>query len=185
VNIGRRPSLFEETVRVVRGLLAGETVSSELLGLTDARIGVTPPEPVEWWIGAFAEPALDRAARIGDSYYAGPASIEQASRALRTYLECCETYGRTPKTLAARADVIVTADPTEARRLAEDLVARGYRGMTIDSIIAGSPEQVAERFAPFGEAGYQEMVCRCMTVPQSVAVETIGLLAEVRRLLGG
>ncbi|MCP3913341.1 MAG: hypothetical protein GY713_20625 [Actinomycetia bacterium] len=78
----------------------------------------------------------------------------------------------------------MTADPVDAGRLAEDMVARGYRGgMSIESIIAGSPEQVAERFVSYGEIGYDEMVCRCMTVPQSVAIETISLLGEVRDLL--
>ncbi|MCP3857671.1 MAG: LLM class flavin-dependent oxidoreductase [Actinomycetia bacterium] len=45
VDVRYRPSLFEETVRVVRALPAGETVSSERLGLADARIGVLPPSP--------------------------------------------------------------------------------------------------------------------------------------------
>lgn len=184
VDIRYRPSLFEETVRVVRALLAGETVSSERLGITDARIGVLPPEPVGWWIGGTAEPAVDRAARLGDSYYGGPTDPESARAVLRHYLDRCEAYGRTPTTLAARADVIVTADPADAQRLAEEIVAGGYRGgMSIDSVIAGSPEQVAERFAPLAEVGYDEMVCRCMTVPQSVALETVGLLGEVRALL--
>ncbi len=184
VDIHYRPSLFEETVRVVRALLAGETVSSERLGISDAHLGVGPPEPVEWWIGGAAEPAVDRAARLGDGFYGGPTEIEPARAVLRHYLDRCEAYGRTPTTLAARADVIVTADSADARSLAEGIVAAGYRGgMTIDSVIAGSPEQVAERFGPLGEIGYDEIVCRCMTVPQSVALETIGLLGEVRALL--
>ncbi len=63
-------------------------------------------------------------------------------------------------------------------------MARRYRGgMSIGSIIAGSPEQMAERFAPCGEIGYDEMVRWCMTAPRSAALETISLLGKIRGVL--
>ncbi len=34
--------------------------------LREARISPLPPDPIEAWIGAFAEPAIDRGARLGD-----------------------------------------------------------------------------------------------------------------------
>ena len=48
-DIRRRVGDFEETVRVVQGLLAGETVSSERFGLVDAAIAPRPMGRVEWW----------------------------------------------------------------------------------------------------------------------------------------
>jgi alkanesulfonate monooxygenase SsuD/methylene tetrahydromethanopterin reductase-like flavin-dependent oxidoreductase (luciferase family) len=183
VDMRRRPSRMEEAVRVVRLLLAGETVSSELFGIRDAAIGVRSPEPVEWWIGGSADVAIDRAARLGDGWYAGPGPAAVAIERLGTYLERCDTYDRTPTAMAARADVIVTENGATARRMGDDLLATGYRGLTRAGVTYGRPAEVAEQLAPLRDAGFTDLVCRTMTVPQPVAVETISLLSEVRRLL--
>ena len=59
-----RPSAFEESLDAVRRLLAGDIVSSSgRFKFRDARVAPRPSEPVEYWIGATAEPAIDRAAR--------------------------------------------------------------------------------------------------------------------------
>jgi alkanesulfonate monooxygenase SsuD/methylene tetrahydromethanopterin reductase-like flavin-dependent oxidoreductase (luciferase family) len=67
-NLKHRPSAFEEGLDAVRRLLAGETVRSHgRYHFDNARIAPRPPDPVEVWIGATAEPAVDRAARLGDA----------------------------------------------------------------------------------------------------------------------
>jgi hypothetical protein len=64
-NIRTRPSAFEEALDIVRGLLAGETVSSaRRFRIAEASLALRPAEPVEVWIGASAPPAIDRAARL-------------------------------------------------------------------------------------------------------------------------
>src|SRR5438445_158703 len=63
-----RPSAFEESLSIIRQLLAGEVVSSSgRFAVRDARVAPTPSEPVEVWIGASAEVSIDRAARLGDA----------------------------------------------------------------------------------------------------------------------
>jgi alkanesulfonate monooxygenase SsuD/methylene tetrahydromethanopterin reductase-like flavin-dependent oxidoreductase (luciferase family) len=47
----------------------------------------------------------------------------------------------------------------------------------------GTPAEVADQLAPFADLGFTDVVCRCLTVPQSQAIESIELLAEVRQLL--
>src|SRR5208282_4680862 len=64
-----RGRLLEEGIAVVSALLKGESVDSEPWGLSGARIAPLPPNGVEWWIGAAAPVALDRAARVGDCWY--------------------------------------------------------------------------------------------------------------------
>ena len=185
INMRRRPSLFEEKVRVVRALLAGETVSSETLGLRNATTALVPPQPVEWWIGASAPPALDRAARLGDSLYVDAGSTpHQAGEQLAVYLDRCAAHGREPRRLAVREDVFVSRDEKLARDLAERIIADGYRGgWSVDAVSYGTPEQVAEKFCLYRDFGFTDLVTRQMTVPQDLAVESIRLLGEVKAML--
>ena len=74
-NLKHRPSAFEEGLDAVRRLLAGETVRSHgRYHVDNARIAPRPPGPVDGWIGATAEPAVDRAARLGDAWLASRGS---------------------------------------------------------------------------------------------------------------
>jgi len=50
-------------------------------------------------------------------------------------------------------------------------------------VIIGNPEQAAEQLRPYKELGFTDVTCRCMTIPQEAAIETISLLGEVRNLL--
>ena len=74
-SLKTRPSRFEQTLDSVRRLSAGEEVDG-------VRIAPVPPEPLEIWIGGAAPPALDRAARLGDGFLAGPESTPDDARAL-------------------------------------------------------------------------------------------------------
>ena len=66
-------------------------------------------------------------------------------------------------------------------RLANDVVARGYRGMD-EQIIAGGVEHVAERMAGFG---VDDIVARTIAVDQPNALRSIELLGAVRELIAG
>jgi len=179
-----RISRYEETVLVVRALLAGETVSSERLRIVDARISPTPPQPAQWWIGAGADVALDRAARLGDTWYAGP-NLEpaEATERLAYFQAACERQGREPPCLPIRRDVFVAASAEDARRTGDELIAAGYRGMSGEAAVYGSPDQVADRFSRLGDIGFTDVIVRQMAVPQALAVESYHLLGEVRALL--
>src|SRR5262249_28172020 len=66
-----RPSAFEQSLDAVRRLLGGEIVSSDgRFTFREARVALRAPEPVEYWIAGTAEPAVDRAARMGDGWLA-------------------------------------------------------------------------------------------------------------------
>ena len=71
-DISTRGSLLEESIRVVKALLAGEQVESALVG-GPVRLGLRPQQPVEWWVaGGPSARAIDRAARVGDAWYGAP-----------------------------------------------------------------------------------------------------------------
>src|SRR5262245_28750340 len=66
-DIKFRPSAFEESFVAVKRLLQGETVSNDgRFKFQNARAALLPVEPVEYWIGAQAKPAIERAARLAD-----------------------------------------------------------------------------------------------------------------------
>ena len=180
---GTRGRTLVESVRVVKAILAGEPVESPLVD-GPVEVALRPAQPVEWWIGGGpATVAIERAARIGDAWYASPAlTPESAPPQLDVYLAACENEGVTARPIV-RKDVIVAAEPGRARAAADELLAAGYRGLTADQVVAGTPTEVAELLRPFAEMGFTDVICRAMAVPQPLAVETMEQLGEVRRLL--
>lgn len=178
-----RGSVLEESVRVIKALLAGDEVASPLVGAS-VTLGLRPAQPVEWWIGGGPSPrAIDRAARIGDAWYASPALDAVAAREqLGMYAEACARQGTNSRAIV-RKDAIVLAGEGAATALGARLLDAGYRGLGRSQVLLGTPDQVAAQLEPFAELGFDEVVCRCMAVPQPEALETIALLGDVRRLL--
>ncbi|MEM9035048.1 MAG: LLM class flavin-dependent oxidoreductase [Actinomycetota bacterium] len=179
-----RAARYDEALRIVDALLAGETVSSEMFDVVDARIAPIPVEPVEWWLGAGGERALDRVARRQATWY-GNADLTPTTAAerLAVFRVACERHGHEPERIAVRTDVIVLDDDAEARRLGDDLMAGGYRGLSADAVAYGSPTSVAEQLEPYVELGFTDLVVRTMAVPPETAQRSIELTGEVRRLL--
>ncbi|MEM8902768.1 MAG: LLM class flavin-dependent oxidoreductase [Actinomycetota bacterium] len=185
-RLAGRAVRYDEAIRVVDALLRGEEVTSEVFGVDAARIAPLPPDPVEWWIGAGAPKALDRVARLGACWY-GNADLtpESAGTRLDELREASARHGTTPPKTIVRKDVLVSEDGSLARRLGDDLIAAGYRGLPRDAVAYGSPAEVAEQLAVYGELGFTDVVVRTMAVEPRVAHESIRLCGEVRRLLAG
>jgi alkanesulfonate monooxygenase SsuD/methylene tetrahydromethanopterin reductase-like flavin-dependent oxidoreductase (luciferase family) len=59
--------------------------------------------------------------------------------------------------------------------MARELVAAGYRGLSMDQLIVGSPDDAAEQLAAYASVGFDEVVIRTMSVPQELALETLAL----------
>jgi alkanesulfonate monooxygenase SsuD/methylene tetrahydromethanopterin reductase-like flavin-dependent oxidoreductase (luciferase family) len=174
-NMSTRGGVLEESIRVVKALLAGDVVDSEPLGLVGGRVGLRPPGPVEWWIGGGVDVALRRAAEMGDAWYAGPGTDTDRGRAM------VGTYRAAGGGRAIlRKDALVLSDGDAARRMADELVADGYRGLTVDDLIVGGADDAAEQLAAYAEAGFDEVIIRCMKVPQDLALETLETLGPLQ-----
>ena len=185
VNPRHRPSRFEQSLDILRRLWAGETVSSEgRWRFQDARISPTPPTPIEVWIGAVADPAIDRAARLGDGWLASPhLTPEQARRQLETYLERCDAHGRERGLTAIRRDVYVGETDAEAARIGGAVIESGYRGFPPEATIVGGPETVAKALLDLGAIGYSDVIVRNLIPDQSEALASIERLGQVRAQL--
>ena len=177
-----RVPAFEESLNVIRRLLAGETVTNYgRFSLANARISPKPAEPVEVWFGASAQPAIDRAARLGDAWLASPSlSVDQAREQLHYYLERCAAHGRRPTALAIRRDIYVGESTAEAKAVLAEAVAKGYRGIAPDALVAGSIDEVVERFAALAKLGYTEVLVRHLTNDQPKVLGSLARLAKVR-----
>lgn len=180
---GTRGRVLEESIGVVKAILAGDPVDSPLVR-GPVEVGLRPTQPIEWWIGGGpARAAITRAAVMGDAWYGGPGlTPETAPAQLDVYLEACGEAEAPPRPIV-RKDVVVAAEPGRARAAADELLAKGYRGLGPDQVVAGTPAEVADRLRPFADLGFTDVICRCMSVPQPLALETIEQLGEVRRLL--
>jgi alkanesulfonate monooxygenase SsuD/methylene tetrahydromethanopterin reductase-like flavin-dependent oxidoreductase (luciferase family) len=180
-----RPSAFEESLSIVRRLLAGEVVSaSGRFTIAKASVSPRPAEPVEVWIGASAPPALDRAARLGDGWLAAPGlTLAQARAQIGHYRERCAAYGRPPAAVAIRRDIYVGESPAEARAVLDAAVAKGYRGMPSEALVAGSADEVAERFAALAALGYTDVIVRHLTNDQPRVLGSLSRLEKVRTAL--
>ena len=117
---------------------------------------------------------MERAARIGDAWYAtAGATPESLAQSMEIYRNAGGTRA------VARVDALVLDDGDEARSTAADLVEAGYRGMRMDQLIVGSPDDAAARVDTYGEAGFDDLIVRAISVPQVQALETIEHLAAL------
>lgn len=181
-----RPSMFEESLDAMRRLWAGETVSgTRRYDFVDARIAPLPPGPIEVWIGATAEAAMDRAARMGDGWIGDARSTpEEAAREAARYLELCAQYGRDPGPVAIRRDVYVGESDEEAERVAMPIIDGGYRGgFDPEWLTWSSAETVARAFQGYADSGYTHVITRNLAQDQAHALASIERLGEVRERL--
>ncbi|MEQ8841911.1 MAG: LLM class flavin-dependent oxidoreductase [Acidimicrobiales bacterium] len=184
-DLTTRGTDLDESIRVIKALLAGERVDSERFGVVGAVANPRPPSGVEWWIGAGGDGPLRRAAREGDCWYGGPHVTPAGAPAMiEIYRAEAERLGRA-SAVRVRKDVIILRDGDRARQLGDDMITRGYRGMTREMVAYGGVDDVVEQLSPFGDLGVDEIVIRCMTIEQADALETLELAGEVRAALSG
>lgn len=177
-DLRTRGRVFEERLTTIRRLLAGEEVDG-------VRVNPVTPEPLEVWIGGHAAPAIDRAARMGDAWLAGPeVDAGRAGDLAEQYRQACARHDRRPGVVAVRRDIHVGSDDTDARRVADPVIAAGYRGMAPDVPVVGGPGRVAEQFLALADLGYTDVIVRHLADDQADVLASIERLAEVRALVG-
>jgi alkanesulfonate monooxygenase SsuD/methylene tetrahydromethanopterin reductase-like flavin-dependent oxidoreductase (luciferase family) len=182
-----RPSAFEESLSIVQRLLRGETVSSSgRFVFRDARVALRPAENVEYWVGATARPAIDRAARLADGWLASPGlTVDEAADQVTFYLERCKAHGRTPTAVAIRRDIYVGESAADADEVVARVLAAGYRGLPSSALITGPVGRVVEQFKALAALGYTDVIVRHLTNDQPKVLGSLGRLRDVREALKG
>jgi probable F420-dependent oxidoreductase len=186
--VDRRVRRLVESVAVMRELWARDEASfdGEIYRFSGARV---EPKPVQRpgvpiWFGAGREPALRRAARIGDGWIgSGSSSVEDFAAQAEVVRRALDEEGRDPALFAIAKRVYVAVEDDEA-------VARSRLGAVIDGMygatglgervaIGGPPERVAEALRDLVAAGAQELAL----TPMYGHLAQLEALAEVVRLV--
>jgi alkanesulfonate monooxygenase SsuD/methylene tetrahydromethanopterin reductase-like flavin-dependent oxidoreductase (luciferase family) len=139
----RRHLRFEEIVRVLRAAWADGPVTPK----------PRPQPPI--WIGGMSEPAVRRAARIGDCYLASWASVDEFRR--RAEWARDENPGIELAIVLPTFAWIGDYRPLIAEPLAYYVSCFRRDGTSPDTLVAGSPEHVAEHIHAYREAAGGEL----------------------------
>jgi alkanesulfonate monooxygenase SsuD/methylene tetrahydromethanopterin reductase-like flavin-dependent oxidoreductase (luciferase family) len=204
-----RVKRFEENLEAIKRLWTEDKVNMEAshFKLTDASCPMKPaqkPRP-PIWIGANADPAIDRAARIGDCWYINPHNrIDTVQRQLGIYRAALDKYGKPfPQELPARRECFVARTKEEALRLCKPYLEKKYQvyhswgqdkampkgddnlALDFDDLsdgrfLLGSPDEVAQQMISLAkQTGINHLILSVQWagMPQQLVLDTLNLLA--------
>ncbi len=204
----RRGALLEENLEAIKRLWAEETVTmaGSHFVLDEASCAVKPvqrPHP-PIWIGANADVAIRRAARLGDCWYVNPHnSIATTVRQLEIYKAALAEAGKPfPDEFPMRREVFVAATRADALRLCGPYLAAKYRSyrdwgqheempdddglsevfdeLVGDRFLLGSPDEVADQIVGLGRrlgVNHLVMSLQWPGMPHALSLDTMRLMA--------
>lgn len=204
-----RVKRFEENLEAVKRLWTEDVV--DMVGSHFTLRGASAPmKPIQKpyppvWIGANADPAIARAARLGDCWYVNPHNrVETIVRQVDVYKRALEACGKPfPTEFPARREVFVAKSRAEAIRLCAPYLAAKYEayhqwgqskampegdndlGVDFDDLIRdrfllGSPDEVAEQMLALHKAtGVNHLIMSVQWpgMPQSMVLDALHMLA--------
>jgi alkanesulfonate monooxygenase SsuD/methylene tetrahydromethanopterin reductase-like flavin-dependent oxidoreductase (luciferase family) len=205
-----RVKRFEENLLAIKRLWTEDTV--DMVGshftLAGASVGTKPvqkPHP-PIWIGANADPAIRRAARLGDCWYVNPHNrIDTIVRQVDVYRRALDEYGKPfPREFPARREVFVARSREEAIRVCAPYLGAKYaayqqwgQGQAMpagdndlgvefeellrDRFLLGSPDEVADGILRLHRAtGINHLIMSVQWpgMPQSLVLDELQMLAE-------
>ena len=205
-----RVKRFEENLEAIKRLWTEDTV--DMVGshftLAGASVGTKPvqkPHP-PIWIGANADPAIRRAARLGDCWYVNPHNrIDTIVRQVEVYRRALDEYGKPfPREFPARREVFVARSREEAIRVCAPYLGAKYAayqqwgqneamptgdndlGVEFDELLRdrfllGSPDEVAEAILRLHRAtGINHLIMSVQWpgMPQTLVLDELHMLAE-------
>ncbi|ARS91070.1 LLM class flavin-dependent oxidoreductase [Natrarchaeobaculum aegyptiacum] len=166
---------FEESLEIVRRLWDDDAVTYDGEFYQLEEVSVAPTASPRICIGGSAKPAVERAARLGDTWVATPSETEDD---LRRKIEWYRNAGG--DTVIARRDALVLENGEAAREQARALLESNYRGWPDDAEwpLVGDPESVAKDIETLTALGVDEIVVRPMD--RRYATETVEGVAGAR-----
>ena len=205
-----RVTRFEENLEAVKRLWTDDVVNmvGSHFTLQDASVATKPiqrPHPPVW-IGANADPAIRRAARLGDCWYVNPHNrIATIVRQVDLYKRALDEYGKPfPREFPARREVFVAKSRSEAIRLCAPFLAAkyeaydqwgqgrampegdndlgaGFDDLIRDRFLLGSADEVADQIQALHRAtGINHLIMSMQWpgMPQSLVLDELHMLAE-------
>lgn len=96
VPFERRGARVDEMIEIIRLVLAGGMVEyhGEFFDFDELQMSPPPSEPVPFYIGGHTDPALRRAARVGDGWTSAMMKFADLCKTIDTLAKLREQYGR-------------------------------------------------------------------------------------------
>jgi F420-dependent oxidoreductase-like protein len=187
-GFGERLDRLDESVMLMRRLLAGERVSHEGRFVT-FRDALCEPRPVQARLpilvgGSGPKKTLRTTARYADAWNTA-GTVEEARTRLAILDEHCAAVGRDRAEIELTVSFPITIrDTVEAAHAAalERFAVNGVDNAGAVPHLEGSPSLVAAAIAPFRELGFSTVIVR---LPAPYDRETIERMPEVWSQLGG
>ena len=209
-EVKQRGKRLEENLIAIKRLWTEETVSMkgshfELLEASCCPKPLQKPHP-PIWIGANADVAIKRAARLGDCWYINPHNrISTIKEQMEVYKRALDEAGKPfPDELPMRREVFVAKTREDALRLAGPYIKKKYDSydkwgqgdqmpegdgdlaaafdeLAGDRFIIGSPDDVTEQIVNLHrEIGMNHLIMSIQwaDMPHSLTLDTMALLSE-------
>ncbi|WP_433274943.1 LLM class flavin-dependent oxidoreductase [Pseudonocardia xinjiangensis] len=172
---------LEETVRALRGLLAGEatTIEGRYCQLDAVRTGPSPRIPVSIWLAGTVRAAAERAGRLGDGWLTGQnVTRGELVEQLDTYREAAARHGR-PALPVLRRDIYVGESDREAERVVSEILSEGYRGGSRDQLLVGSASTVTEQLEDYRALGFDDVLVRHIVGDHEQMIQSFKRIGEM------
>jgi alkanesulfonate monooxygenase SsuD/methylene tetrahydromethanopterin reductase-like flavin-dependent oxidoreductase (luciferase family) len=191
VNPKRRGVRANESLAIIKGLLAGETVTfaGKEFDVQDAIIRPTPKSPIPVIVGGRSDAALTRTATFGEGWLGVWCSATRFSQAVYSVTEQAEALGRSDVDWMHGYQPWVGLDRHDsgaAHTAVKDGMEAFYR-IPFEKFErytpSGTPAEVAEQLAPYIEAGSRLFNLKvCATHAEEEVALGAELVTELRRL---
>lgn len=189
---GERLDRLDEALTAIRGLLAGEAVTSpadgyyRLHGASHRPLPVRGPGRLPILIGGGGErKTLPIVARHADIWH-HRGSVGELARKLNILREHCAAVGRDPDTITLAMDtyVVIRDEPAQARAALQASLAAANESweFTDENTWFGPPDLIAERWRPYAELGFRWLM---VSLPAPYDRETIERLPQAKALVAG
>jgi alkanesulfonate monooxygenase SsuD/methylene tetrahydromethanopterin reductase-like flavin-dependent oxidoreductase (luciferase family) len=192
-SVGQRLDWLDEAVAALRDLLAGRTVTSPPGGRYAFKDLQHLPAPVNGRIpimvgGSGERKTLRTVARYADMWN-GMGSLELMTRKVEVLRQHCEDVGRDPSEIEFTLGIKATIRDSEAEAVRVWKAAMEHNRTPMSRVEDdatfwnGTPEQLAEKLAPFLELGFVTVISEH---PAPYDTETLErLIGEVKPLVAG
>lgn len=186
VDPSTRGKRTNESLHILRGLMAGETVTyqGEILQVQDAIIKPNTQSSIPIIVGGRSNAALKRTARYGDGWIATWCSVRRFNEATNLIAKGAAELGRQVDWMHGYQPWVGVGATKEAGRA---LVAKGmedFYKIPFEQFERytpyGTPEDVAEYLAPYVQAGCKLINLKICAESDAASIEAV---AEISRLL--
>ena len=182
-----RVSRFIETFEIMRLLWERDDVTYKGRHYSfDAPISLNPKpvsRPLLMWIAGGAEPAIQRAARLGDGWAIVPGwTPDLVKKGIQFYRDSLAEFGRYEQDMdiVLRRDAHLAPTSDTGHREAQTLFENGYRGFSAEaleqSLIIGGPAECIEYLEDMERSGVTHVLFRCALDEREPALQTIRVL---------